>query len=186
MNNNQNDDLSKVNYNQSHLKISRAYDFSSSNNYFYSNEFLKKNNTTSFIIFPNQYNNNSIQSNKIKDNFIHQKKNLIHKYIQGNKKIYINNKNINIGKGDSNNFFYNPKNVVVNKAPSLANNKMNFLNEEKELHTPDSNKNKVAPMTCVHKGSFVYCQDNSQNNNSIKYNYINSFSKIFNNNNYSF
>ena len=190
-NNNQNNVLSKFNDNQSQLNISRAYDFSSSNNYFYSNEFLKKNNTTSFIIFPNQYYNNSIQNNIIKDNFNHQKKNFIHKNIQGNKKIYINNKNINVGKGDSNNFFYNPKNILVNKATSLINNKMNVLNDNKikidnELHTPDSNKNKVAPMTCVHKGSFVYCQDNSQNNNSIKYNYINNFSKIFKNNNYSF
>ena len=190
MNNNQND-LSKLNINQSHLSISRAYNFSSSNYYFYNNEFLKKNNTTSFIIFPNQYSNNSIQNNKIKDNFNHQKKNLIHKYIKGNKKIYINNKNINVGKGDSNNFFYNPKNIMVNKAPSLSNNKINFLNNDKikiedELHTPDSNKNKVAPMTCIHKGSFVYYQDNSQSNNSIKYNYINNCSKIFKNNNSSF
>ena len=191
MNNNQNDGLSKFNDKQSYLSLSRAYDFNSSNNYFYNNEFLKKNNTTSFIIFPNQLNNNSIQSNKIKDNFNHQKKNLIHKYIQGNKKVYINNKNINVGKGDSNNFFYNPKNIVVNKAPSLSNNKMNYLNDNKikienDLHTPDSNKNKVAPMTCMHKGSFVYCQDNSQNNNSVKYNYINNCSKIFKNNNSSF
>ena len=190
INNNQNDDLSKFNDNNSHLSISRAYDFRSSNNYFYSNEFLKKNNTTSFIIFPKQYNNNSIQNNKIKDNFNSQKKNLIHKYIQGNKKIYINNKNINVGKGESNNFFYNPKNIIVNKASSITNNKKNFLNDDKikienELHTPDSNKNKVAPMTCVHKGSFVYCQDNSQNNNSVKYNYINNYSKIFKNNNSS-
>ena len=190
-NNNQNGDLSKINDNQSHLSISRAYDFSSSNNYFYSNELLKKNNTTSFIIFPNQYNNNSTKNNKIKDNFNPQKKNLIHKYIQGNKKIYINNKNINIGKGDSSNFFYNPKNIIVNKAPSLTNNKINFVNDDKikienELYTPDSNKNKAAPMTCVHKGSFVYFQDNSQNNNSVKYNYINNCSKIFKNNNSSF
>ena len=139
-------------------------DFNIDNNLFYFNENLKKNNTTSFMISPNQ--NNNITN--------YQKNNL------NNKRTYINNKNINAQKADANIFFYNPKNKIIN-------NKINKKSEN-ELQTPDLNKNKMTPMTCIHKGSLVYCTDNyyTNNNNTIQINKINDGSNSTKVSHYSF
>ena len=159
---------------QSSLSINKAYDLSTDNNYFYNNEVLKENNTSSFMISP-YYNNINVN---------YQKRNL------NNKPVYINNKNLNNQKADSNNFFYNPKNKIFNPLSSVnsKNNNNTIKKSENELQTPDLNKNKVAPMTCVHKGSLVYYNDNSQinNDNTIKLNKINNGSSLSKKNNYSF
>ena len=163
------------NNDQSSFSINKVNDYSNENNYFYNSDLLKENNTTSFMIYPNQNSNN----NKIE-------------YYQQNKTskhIYINNKNINTKKRDSNNFFYNPKNKIKNSNYYLKNNN-NIKKSENDLQTPDLNKNKVAPMTCVHKGSLVYCNDNFHSNNNdsnvIKINKINDCSNLTKKNNYSF
>ena len=162
-----------LNNEQSSQSINKLYDYCTESNYFYNNEVLKKNNTTSFMISPNYNNINTIN---------YQKRNI------NNKQIYINNKNLINHKSNSNNFFYNPKNKF--NPLSSINNKNNNLTKktENDLHTPDLNKNKVTPMTCVHKGSLVYCNDNSQinNENTIKVNKINNGSNFVKKNNYSF
>ena len=173
--NNINKNISSYNDNHSSLSISKAYDFSSDNNYFYNNKYLKKNITTSFMIYPNQSNKNVLNYQKKSSN---------------SKQTYINYKNINIQKEESNKFFYNPKNIVVIASPSLNSINNNTLKKnENDLHTPDLNKNKIAPMTCVHKGSLIYCNDNYHtinNNNTIKNDSINNFSNASKKNNYSF
>ena len=161
-----------LNNEQSSLSINKEFDNTIENN-FYNNKVLKKNNTTSFMI-PPYYNSNISSIN-------YQKRNL-------NKQVYINNKNVINQKTDSNNFFYNPKNKF-NSLSSVSNKNSNSIKKrENDLHTPDLNKNKVTPMTCVHKGSLVYCNDHSQinNDNTIKINKINNGSNFIKKNNYSF
>ena len=111
-------------------------------------------------------NVNSIQK------FIHRKIS----YQKNNKKIFINNRNINIQKEDSNNFFYNPNHPLAS-GPLISNNSNNKKFSD-DLQTPDLNKNKMTPMTCVHKGSLVYCNESNGNNNTIKYNYSNNASNF--------
>ena len=163
INNDLNNNISSINNNNSELSISKIEETNSNNNYFYNNDCLKQNNTTSFMISSN--NNNNI--NKfIRRKISYQKNNSIK-----NKKIFINNRNINIQKEESNNFFYNPNHPLAS-GPAFSNisNNKKFQNE---LHTPDLNKNKMTPMTCVHKGSLIYCNE-TNGNNSIKYNYSNN------------
>ena len=164
-----------INNDQSSLSINKAYDFSSENNLFYNNECLKKNNTTSFMIYPNNKSTN-------KNTIYYQRRSL------NRKQIFINNSNLNNHKEDSNNFFYNPKNKIFNHPSTITNKMTNIKKNENELHTPDLNKNKVTPMTCVHKGSLVYCNDNSQlnNDNTIKINKVNNCTNNTKKNNYSF
>ena len=165
INNDLNDNISLINNNtNSELSISKIEETNSNNNnYFYNNDCLKQNNTTSFMISSNINNN----INK----FIHRKIGYQKNNSIKNKKIFINNRNINIHKEESNNFFYNPNNPLASGPilSSTSNNKK-FQNE---LHTPDLNKKKMTPMTCVHKGSLIYCNE-TNGNNSIKYNYSNN------------
>jgi hypothetical protein len=127
----------------------------------------------------------------IKNKFIHKKISYQKNNSIRNKKIFINNRNINIQKDDSNNFFYNPNHPLAS-GPIFSNISCNNKNIQNELHTPDLNKNKITPMTCVHKGSLIYYNEinNGEANNTIKYNYsINAShlpkkNKIVNDNNY--
>ena len=177
--NKKNEDLnnknkSALNNDQSSLSTNKANDASSEYNYFYNNECLKKNNTSSFMIIPNYMNSNKLYYQKRSFN---------------KKQIYINNKSLNSQKIDLN-FFYNPKNKIYKYPYSINNNINNNVEiNENELHTPDLNKSKITPMTCVHKGSLVYCNDNfnSNNDNTIKINKVNNCSNLNNKkNNYSF
>ena len=164
INNDINDNIYYIN-NNSELSISKIEDMNLENNNnqnnFYNNDCLKQNNTTSFMISSNV---NGIQK------FIHRKIS----YQKNNKKIYINNRNINIQQEDSNNFFYNPNHALIS-GPIISNNSNNKKISD-DLQTPDLNKNKMTPMTCVHKGSLIYCNESSGNNNTIKYNYSNNVS----------
>ena len=162
-----------INNNNSELSISKVEDISiDNNNNFYNNDYLKENNTTSFMISPNITNINQYINKKI----IYQKNNNIR-----NKKIFINNRNININKEDSNNFFYNP-NYPLASGPFYSN-----ISNNNKMQTPDLNKNKMTPMTCVHKGSLIYCNDsNGNNNNTIKYNYSNNVSYFLKKKEHSF
>ena len=165
INNDLNENISYIN-NNSELSISKVEDMNlenNNNNNYYTNECLKQNNTTSFMISSNV---NSIQK------FIHRKIS----YQKNNKKIFINNRNINIQKEDSNNFFYNPNHPLAS-GPLISNNSNNKKFSD-DLQTPDLNKNKMTPMTCVHKGSLVYCNESNGNNNTIKYNYSNNASNF--------
>ena len=165
INNELNNNISSINNNTSELSISKVEDMNIDNNYFYKNESLIQNNTTSFTISPNIKGINKFIHRKIS----YQKNNNIR-----NKKIYINNRNIDIQKEDSNNFFYNPNNNV--SSGPIISNISNNKTIQNELQTPDLNKNKITPMTCVHKGSLIYYNDtnNNGNNNTIKYNCSNN------------
>ena len=163
INNDLNNNILSINNNNSELSISKLEETNSNNNYFYNNDCLKQNNTTSFMISSN--NNNNINK-YIRRKISYQKNNSIK-----NKKIFINNRNINIQKEESNNFFYNPNHHL--ESGPVYSNISNNKKYQNELHTPDLNKNKMTPMTCVHKGSLIYCNE-TNGNNSIKYNYSNN------------
>ena len=181
INNDLDNNISTINNDNSEISINKVEENNTdkNNNYFYNNECLKQNNTTSFMISPNINIHNKFIHRKIS----YQKNNNIR-----SKKIFINNRNVNIQKADSNNFFYNPNNPLAS-GPLISNISCNkkIINE---LHTPDLNKNKITPMTCVHKGSLIYYNEtnNGEGNNTIKYNYSNNVShfvkknKIINNN----
>ena len=182
MNQDLNNNITSINYN-SELSISKVEEIDkNNNNLFYNDKILKQNNTTSFMISPNI---------NIKNKFIHKKISYQKNNNIRNKKIFINNRNINIQKDDSNNFFYNPNHPLAS-GPIFSNISCNNKNIQNELHTPDLNKNKITPMTCVHKGSLIYYNEinNGEANNTIKYNYsINAShlpkkNKIVNDNNY--
>ena len=160
-----NNNISLIN-NNSELSISKVEDVNlDKNNYFYNNDLLKQNNTTSFTISPNTGKTNQ---------FIHRKISYQKNKSIRNKKIFINNRNINIHKDESNNFFFNPNHPLAS-GPIISNLSCN-KKIQNELHTPDLNKNKITPMTCVHKGSLVYYNEtnNGEGNNTIKYNYSNN------------
>jgi len=163
INNDLNNNILSINNNNSELSISKLEETNNNNNYFYNNDCLKQNNTTSFMISSN--NNNNINK-YIRRKISYQKNNSIK-----NKKIFINNRNINIQKEESNNFFYNPNHHL--ESGPVYSNISNNKKYQNELHTPDLNKNKMTPMTCVHKGSLIYCNE-TNGNNSIKYNYSNN------------
>jgi len=181
INNDLDNNISNLN-NNSEISISKLEEINTdkNNTYFYNNECLKQNNTTSFMISPNLNIHNKFIHRKIS----YQKNNNIR-----SKKIFINNRNVNVQKAEINNFFYNPNNPLAS-GPLVSNISCNkkIINE---LHTPDLNKNKITPMTCVHKGSLIYYNEtnNGEANNTIKYNYSNNVSyfvkknKIINNNN---
>ena len=182
MNQDLNNNITSINYN-SELSISKVEEIDkNNNNLFYNDKILKQYNTTSFMISPNI---------NIKNKFIHKKISYQKNNNIRNKKIFINNRNINIQKDDSNNFFYNPNHPLAS-GPIFSNISCNNKNIQNELHTPDLNKNKITPMTCVHKGSLIYYNEinNGEANNTIKYNYsINAShlpkkNKIVNDNNY--
>ena len=167
-NNDLNNNISSIN-NNSELSISKLEDtnINKNSNYFYNNELLKQNTTTSFMITPNI----NIANKFIRRKISYQKNNIIK-----NKKIFINNRNVNIQKEESNNFFYNPNHPLANG--SIISNISCNKKFQNELHTPDLNKNKITPMTCVHKGSLIYYNETNSGeaNNTIKYNYSNNVS----------
>ena len=165
INNDLNENISYIN-NTSDLSVSKIEEMNTeknNNSNFYNNECLKQKSTTSFMISSNV---NSIQK------FIHRKIS----YQKNNKKMIINNRNINIQKEDPNNFFYNPNHPLAS-GPVIS-NMSNNKKISNELQTPDLNKNKMTPMTCVHKGSLIYCNESNGNNNTIKYNYSNDVSHL--------
>ena len=135
------------------------------NNVIFNNDCLKQNNTTSFMISPNI---------NIANKFIHRKISYQKNNNIRNKKIFINNRNVNIQKDESDIFFYNPNHPMAS-VPIISNISCN-KKIHNDLHTPDLNKNKITPMTCVHKGSLIYYNEtnNGDANNTIKYNYSNN------------
>ena len=168
-----NNNISIIN-NNSESSISKVEEMNTdknnnNNNYFYNNNSLKENNTTSFMISSNI---------NIRNKFIHRKISYQKNNNIRSKKIFINNRNINIQKDKSNNFFYNPNHPSASGPifPNASGNKK----IHNELHTPDLNKNKITPMTCVHKGSLIYYNEtnNGDGNNTIKYNYSSNISNI--------
>ena len=165
VNNDLKNNITSIN-NNSELSISKfeeIYSDKNDNTFFYNDKILKQNNTTSFTITPNI---------NIKNKFIHKKISYQKNNDIRNKKNIINNRNINIQKEDSNNFFYNPHHPLAS-GPIFSNISGNNKSIHNELNTPDLNKNKITPMTCVHKGSLIYYNEinNGEVNNTIKYNY---------------